>query len=382
MYNYAFLGGGLASLELAGHINETNASLLILERDNEKKNDRTWSVWTSNRLRHSDIVCKTWTKVSFVSLEGEVCTKDMGAYSYQQIRSLQFYDKILSSVKNNKNISIRYTEVEDIIDHNDHVEIRTASGIEKAEFVLDSRINLKNYMSPAIDSYNYVTQHFYGYFLETEDEVFDADTFTMMDFSYPALEDEFGFVYILPYTEKYALVELTFFSNKLRSDGEYTSMLEDYIKWNIRSNYTVKEVEKNKIPMLDRKIKRHDNGRVLKIGTNGGLTKVSTGYTFTRVMEDSLKITDYLKLIDCSFKGFGQYQKIPFHDRIILEVLLKEPVTAVKLFYKLFKELTPEVFFRFLDDKLGFLKLLSVYSKAPVLKFIKHASKIILKSNF
>ena len=381
MYNYAFLGGGLASLELVGHISKTNASVLILERDNNKKNDRTWSVWTRNPLRHSDIVCKTWTKASFVSLEGEVCTKDMGAYSYQQIRSLQFYDKIFSSVKNNQNINIRYTEVEDVIEHHDHVEIRTASGIEKAEFVFDSRINFKNYMSPAIDSYNYVTQHFYGYFLETEDAVFDADTFTMMDFSYPALKDEFGFVYILPYTEKHALVELTFFSNKLRSDEEYAAMLEDYIKRNIGSNYTVKEVEKNKIPMLDRRVKRHNNGRVLKIGTNGGLTKVSTGYTFTRVMADALKITDYLKSINRSFKGFSQYQKIPLHDRVILEVLLKEPLTAVKLFHTLFKELSPEVFFCFLDDNLGFLKLLSVYSKAPILKFIKYASRIILKSN-
>ena len=111
----------------------------------------------------------------------------------------------------------------------------------------------------------------------------------MMDFSYPALDDEFGFVYILPYTERYALVELTFFSRKLREDEEYHQILNHYIKDRISEDFEILETERGRIPMLDRRIRRHNKKRIIKTGTNGGLTKVSTGYTFTRVLADSEK---------------------------------------------------------------------------------------------
>jgi lycopene beta-cyclase len=338
-------------------------------------------VWTDKPLKHKDIVKKVWTNARFVSPDGEECTKDMGTYSYQQIRSLQFYDKLLNPLFESPNVDIKYTEVLEVHEGSHHTEIKTKDGIERAKMVFDSRIDFRNYTPPAIDDYNYATQHFYGYFIETNDPVFDGDTFTMMDFSYPADENEFGFVYVLPYDSTSALVELTYFSNNLKSDEEYSQKLEEYIANNITSQYKILEVEKNKIPMLDKQIPRHQKGRILKIGTNGGMTKVSTGYTFTRVMADSLKTADFLQSNPETFKGFELIKKVPLHDRIILTVLLKEPMVGMKLFYKLFNELKPEVFFGFLDDKLNIFQLLSIYIKAPIFKFTKYALKTIFTSN-
>ena len=306
MYDYAFLGGGLASLQLARKISEQQqARIVIIEKDTEKKNDRTWCFWAREAMEYDEIVSSKWSRCRFISLSGKAMEKEMAPWSYRQIRSGAFYESTLARLEQKGNFTLLYDEITDVHEYKDHVEIKTSHHSLQAKTIFDSRINFRNYTSPAIDAFNYATQHFYGLFIQLNKNHFDPETFTMMDFSYPALDDEFGFVYILPYTERYALVELTFFSNKLREDEEYHQILNHYIKDRISEDFEILETERGRIPMLDRRIRRHNKKRIIKTGTNGGLTKVSTGYTFTRVLADSEKLAHYLR----KHSTFRKYEK-------------------------------------------------------------------------
>ena len=86
--------------------------------------------------------------------------------------------------------------------------------------------------------------------------------------------------FILPFSKNKALIETTWLSN-LRDQSlmDYNMQLENYIKNNlgIRS-YKINYTEKGAIPLFYPPFKKE--GKVINIGSAGGMTRLSTGYTF------------------------------------------------------------------------------------------------------
>ena len=55
-------------------------------------------------------------------------------------------------------------------------------------------------------------QQFFGSYIKTEQEIFDDQKATFMEFS--KLRNKFHFMYILPFSPTEALIESTYFSSK------------------------------------------------------------------------------------------------------------------------------------------------------------------------
>ena len=70
---------------------------------------------------------------------------------------------------------------------------------------------------------------------------------------------------------------------------------------------------------------------------------------------------------------------IPLYDRIVLDVILREPQVAMALFTKLFQELPVDLFLRFLDDDVRLLEVIRICLKAPLLKFTRYALGSIVR---
>ena len=94
-YDYIMAGGGLAGLSLAYYMNQSvlrNKRILIIDKDEKKKNDRTWCFWEKEGQGTFDpIVFRAWQQVYFYGNDGFEKTLDLGQYTYKWIRGLDFY---------------------------------------------------------------------------------------------------------------------------------------------------------------------------------------------------------------------------------------------------------------------------------------------------
>ena len=131
----------------------------------------------------------------------------------------------------------------------------------------------------------YLLQHFKGWVVETEEPEFKTGQATLMDFR-PSQEYGTTFVYVMPFSERKALIEYTLFSEKLLHQDEYAKGLKEYIDVTLGlKNWKIIEEEFGIIPMTNHRFTRRD-GRILNIGTAGGRTKASSGYTFRFIQKD------------------------------------------------------------------------------------------------
>ena len=149
-------------------------------------------------------------------------------------------------------------------------------------------------------------QHFKGIEIETSEEFFNEQEINLMDFDCDQRNDV-HFFYTLPFSKKRALIETTWLSNlESQSLMDYDLQLENYIKNNLGiGNYKVNFSEKGAIPLFHSSSKKDDH--IINIGSVGGMTRLSTGYTFLNIQEHSKYIVKNIDKIK-KIKKF-QYRK-------------------------------------------------------------------------
>ncbi len=148
----------------------------------------------------------------------------------------------------------------------------------------------------------------------------------------------------------------------------YDDQLKDYIKNNLRiNNYKVNFKETGAIPLFHPKnIKKLNQ---IEIGTAGGMTRLSTGYTFLNIQEQSQYIRQNLEKIRDT-KLFSIKSKYQFLDKIFLKVLRNNPNKMPKIFYKMFN-CSANTVINFLSNKSNIYEDISIISKMPKLIFLK-----------
>ena len=108
---------------------------------------------------------------------------------------------------------------------------------------------------------------------------------------------------------------------------------------------------------------------MINIGSVGGMTRLSTGYTFLNIQEHSKYIVKNIDNIDRA-KIFNIGKKYQFLDKVFLRVLEKHPEKMPKIFFNMFKT-SSNTIIKFLSNKSNFLEDLSIISKMPKWIFIK-----------
>ncbi len=152
------------------------------------------------------------------------------------------------------------------------------------------------------------------------------------------------------------------------SQKDYEKQIKDYIENHLNlKNYKIIYKEKGAIPLFypaNEKIKNKIN-----IGTAGGMTRLSTGYTFLNIQEHSKYIRENIENIAYA-KKYKIGNKYQFLDGIFLRVLEKYPEKMPEIFFKMFKA-SPKTVIKFLSNKSNFFEDLSIIFKMPKLTFIK-----------
>ena len=348
-FDYIIIGGGCAGLSLAYEleINEKlkDKNLAIIEPRAEYKKDKTWSFWKVVPHNFDDCVKKSWKNFS-INIPKKTNHLECVSYPYQSIDSGLFYEKINSTLKENKNITF----------FKDLKEVNS-----KNSFIFNSVPSIKK-------DYRNLWQHFCGVEIETQNNFFDDEIFNLMDFDCDQRESV-HFFYTLPYSKNTALIETTWLSRM--NDGsqkDYDNQIKDYIENHLKlKNYKIIYKEEGAIPLFYPTYEKEKNK--INIGTAGGMTRLSTGYTFLNIQEHSKYICKNIENIS-NAKKFEISKKYQFLDDIFLGVLDKNPEMMPEIFFKMFKS-SPKTVIKFLSNKSNFLEDLSIILKMPKITFIK-----------
>ena len=348
-FDYVIIGGGCAGLSLAYeleiHEKLKDKTLAIIEPRGEYKRDKTWSFWKVTSHNFDDCVKKNWENFS-INIPKKTNYLQCKNSPYQSIDSGLFYEKINNKLNKNKNISY-FKDVNEIS--------------LKNSFIFNSVPFIKK-------DYRNLWQHFCGVEIETKNNFFDDEIFNLMDFDCDQRESV-HFFYTLPYSKNTALVETTWLSKiNDNSQKDYDKQIKDYIENHLNlKDYEIIYKEEGAIPLFY-SIDKNEKNKI-NIGTAGGMTRLSTGYTFLNIQDHSKYIRENIENI-ANAKKYKISTKYQFLDEIFLRVLEKHPEKMSDIFFKMFKA-PPKTVIKFLSNKSNFFEDLSIILRMPKLTFIK-----------
>ena len=363
-YDYIICGAGLSGLILASRIFEDrffdDKNILLIDKDLKSSVNKTWCFWETGNSVWKDYIVKSWDTVIFKS-KGFKKEKSLKNYSYKMIKSKFFLDSIINKIKQANNFDFFQDEIVDFIESENNVIVKTKSNQFLANNVFNSCVDINEIKSKT--SYPFLLQHFLGWTIETKESVFNEKKATIMDFSIDQ-KDETRFFYVLPLSDKKALIEFTVFSKDLLKKDEYELELIKYIKSLKIDKYKIIEDEFGVIPMTCFPFERKNTSKILNIGTAGGWTKPSSGYTFKFIEKNTIKLLAYIKK-NTQFSNFKIKTRHWIYDLIFLDVLYKNNYLGSNLFTKMFSKNPMEKIFMFLDNETSITDELKITASFP-----------------
>ena len=121
--------------------------------------------------------------------------------------------------------------------------------------------------------------------------------------------------------------------------------------------------------MTSYKFWEQNSKNILHIGTVGGWTKASTGYTFKNTSKKTIQLIAFLKA-ENDFTHFRKKTRFWWYDLLLIDVLSSYNHLGSKLFSTLFKINSLKNVFRFLDEETIFIEDLRIMLSMPPLRFI------------
>jgi lycopene beta-cyclase len=350
-YDYCIIGAGAAGLQLAMAFAKdpyfSNKEILLIDKSQKGENDRTWCFWEKGKGQWDDILDHSWRDGKFMYNDVEL-DLILDPYLYKKLKGISFYEYGKTVIGKAENVTWITSEVIEVITEVNRARIVTPKANISAEHCFDSRVDIG--FENTDDKYTRILQHFKGWTIEFEKDVFDPESFTMMDFRILHNEGT-TFTYVLPVSSRQALVEFTLFTPDLLDQSEYDPYLKEYVKTYIsKEQYQIKDVEYGIIPMTDYPFHRASTKTVTKIGTAGSWVRPSSGYSFKNAEKNVATIVANIKggRIPCA--GILK-SKFRFYDALLLKILDKHNHLGPGIFYQMYSRSPVQRIFRFLDGE-------------------------------
>ena len=212
-----------------------------------------------------------------------------------------------------------------------------------------------------------IWQHFQGVEIEVGKNIFDDKILNLMDFNCEQ-RNNVHFFYTLPFSKNRALIETTWLSNlQDKTLMDYDIQLKNYIEKNLGiKDYKIKFQEKGAIPLF---YPQNKNNEQINIGSAGGMTRLSTGYTFLNIQEHSRYLCKNIENIKDK-KIYEIKKKYQFLDKIFFKVLKNNPNKMPEIFFKMFQN-SSNTIIKFLSNKSNFFDDFKIISRMPKWLFIK-----------
>lgn len=350
-YDIIVCGGGMSGLSLAYRALKSGVwagkSILIIDKSDKSTNDRTWCFWEKTTSPFEEIIFRKWEEMLFFGVDNRSFVLDTGDYSYNMIRSIDFYNHTLNYLKLQPNVRIANESIISVNSSANICQIITDKSKYQSEYVFNSI-----YEKPKLEAkHTYLLQHFKGVVIESDMLNLNTKQIYLMDFR-TSQDNGNTFFYVLPTSDTTALVEYTLFSDKLLDREIYDQKIEEYIREVLKiDEYKILESEFGVIPMTDYSFKRRE-GNIINIGTMGGDTRGSTGYTFTNTQKTITNIIDSYKSNGTpNFENEHISTKSKLYDSTMLKVLADGKYPGHQLFTDMFSTAKAYDILAFLDSE-------------------------------
>lgn len=366
-FDIVIAGGGAAGRILLYFLSNEPGfdewKILVIESEN-KIAEKTWCFWNQGQHPFQHLVKKEWKDVSFQAKDFSK-SEHIAPYAYCCLQGNEvnnyFEQHFFPRFSN-----IRFV-AEDVLHtqkEKEYWHVHTSHHIYTCTHLVT---NL-----PVSKSVDRLKQHFHGWFIEYEREVFDTNQAVLMDFS-AAANKGFTFFYVLPFSSKKALVECTYYSADTLNVNEYEAQLNAYILQHYGGDYRLLQTETGSIPLIEEKplATEHNHHR---IGQSAGMIKASTGYAFQRMTEDARLLASTIGKQNQRRK---RHQRFRFYDRLLLCIIREDPQQAVRIFEQLFKHQPIHKILTFLDEDSTLIDEIKIFLRLPWWPFVKRIWKVL-----
>jgi lycopene beta-cyclase len=343
-------------------------SVALVDPVHRRGEDRTWCYWDAAPADGADLpeatVHRAWRRMEVADAAGRSRILDLEPLRYVMVRSGAFYARAERAAERlgARRVTGTAQEVVDGL-----VRVRTPGGGTvrlRPRWILDSRP-----AAPRRRPNTALLQHFRGWSVRADRDVFDPGLPVFMDFRPPQPARGVAFGYVLPGDARTALVEYTEFSPTRLPGQAYESALRRYLhdRYGLTDGrYAVEHVEEGAIPMTDAVHDRRAGHATFRIGTAGGATRGSTGYTFAAMQRQAAAIAGALVAGRPPLPPPAYPARHRWLDAVMLRALDRGGVPGPDLLLRLLDRNPPERVLRFLDGTTTPGQELRVMASAPM----------------
>lgn len=375
-FDFLFIGMGAANCLLLLKMNEydllRDKKIAIIEPNSSILNDRNFCFWSTkediSNLNIEDLISSKWEQIKVTERKSQ----RIAPLFYYHIRGINLHNKVNEILKEQQ--VEYYKEI-----FNDIPLLESESFVIN---LINTKIEAKKVFDSRPPSYNpnqknksHLLQSFYGWEVSITDNTFDTSTMVMMDFDI-AQNNYCQFMYVLPFSENTALFEVTRFGTDKISKEEANTLLTEYLN-RVGFEYQIVAEEKGVIPMSSFQITHIDYGKNWVVtGANANMIKPTTGYAFHNMAIDASKQAEAM-FNQQPFIRKNNYTRFKFYDNLLLKILEETPQQGKKIFQSLFNNISINDVLKFLSEKSSLNKELLIFSKLPILIFLRVALKDI-----
>ncbi|MBG0565410.1 lycopene cyclase [Actinoplanes sp. NEAU-A11] len=356
--------GGATSLLLSALDRRGVGGLRIatVDPDVTHGHHRTWAFWTGPRDDLDPILDAAWPRVDLYG-PGGARRLDLGPMRYAMVQSGPIFQRAGEAAAR---LGVRGISASAAALDDDGTEVTVRDGdgaaIVRAKWALDSRP-----AAPERPGRTFWLQHFRGWWVRAEADVFDPGSAILMDFRTPQPARGVSFGYVLPTGPRSALIEYTEFSPARLDDAGYETALRSYLKLLRLPDLVVEKVEDGAIPMTDAPFAQRPSPRVVRLGTAGGATRPSTGYTFSAMRRQAEQIAGAVLAGSDPVPAPAYPRRHMWMDAVALRAWDRGLVAAPAFFERLFTRNPPERVLRFLDGLTSPAEEVALMASTPLL---------------
>lgn len=353
----------------------TGKKILVIDSNFQRRPNKMISFWDNNGSRFRPYSAANWKQLAFYSHSGKKTKLALGDYEYFTIDSHHLLNTYHQFLEQCPDIVFLETKVTGCRSKDDTCIVSTEQGDFTGTYVFNSI-----FTAPDIPGkYQYFLQHFKGVLLQLKKPYKDYREATIMDYR---TDQRHGttFFYCLPMAADSIFVEYTLFSKNLLPDAAYDEAIRTYLSEVLQlGEYHIVSEEQGVIPMTDYPFQRRE-GNITYLGTAGGDTRGSTGYTFYNSQQTVQAILEAFRETGTPFfkrEHIGYKDKL--YDATLLSVLDEGRYPGHQIFTDLFEGTAARNVFKFLDAQSSLRNDLNIMKSLKTIPFARHFIKTLLR---